>query len=128
MQVCLTSRTGVFPQKVKVYVVSFREGEESCRERIIRSYVFALALLHLLSLFSFILYSPTAAHRTISVDDAIGLLKRKGFDPNICMDSVTAAADEAGIIDVQSVLESGDNNLLQRVFADGEFRDNDQHY
>eukprot|EP01138_Halocafeteria_seosinensis_P012360 gb/GECG01012629.1/.p1 GENE.gb/GECG01012629.1/~~gb/GECG01012629.1/.p1 ORF type:complete len:579 (+),score=63.97 gb/GECG01012629.1/:1-1737(+) len=59
-----------------------------------------------------------AAERTLSVEDALTLLRHKGFDPSEYSELVNAAANEEGVIDVPGLLESSEETVLTKVLAD----------
>lgn len=59
-----------------------------------------------------------AANRTLSIDDALSLLEHKGFDSKKHREMITGLADDAGVIDVSSLLDSSETNLLTKVLTD----------
>eukprot|EP01138_Halocafeteria_seosinensis_P013823 gb/GECG01014115.1/.p1 GENE.gb/GECG01014115.1/~~gb/GECG01014115.1/.p1 ORF type:complete len:1394 (+),score=186.92 gb/GECG01014115.1/:1-4182(+) len=59
-----------------------------------------------------------AANRTLSIDDALGLLEHKGFDSTKHRELIASLADDTGIIDVSNLLDSSETNLLTKVLTD----------
>lgn len=60
-----------------------------------------------------------AAERTLTIEEALTLLRHKGFDPDDYSELVNAASDSDGVINVPQLSETSEENVLTKVLSDG---------